>query len=386
VRQDFIALCSCALGLALFVPLCGGRAETVLYSFKGGSDGRYPYDSLISDSVGNFYGTTWWGGGSGCGGDSCGTIFKVTPSGTETVLYSFKGGEDGAWPYGGLINDSAGNIYGTTYQGGADNAGTVFKLAPNGTETVLHSFGIGNDGAFPYGNLIIDGEGNLYGTTYGGGTEGVGTVFKVAPNGTETVLYAFAGYTKDGANPFAGLIEDGAGNFYGTTEFGGAHNSGTVFKLAPNGTETLLYTFTGGSDGGEPYAGVINDSAGNLYGTTGGGGAHSWGTVFKVAPKGTEKVLYSFTGGNDGGEPVVALFRDSTGNLYGTTYQHGADNAGTVFRLAPNGHLTVLHAFTGGSDGATPLAGLVADKKGNLYSTTYQGGKDGYGIVFEIAE
>jgi uncharacterized repeat protein (TIGR03803 family) len=393
MRRCFRALCKFASGVALAVPLHAARAETLLYAFKAGNDGAVAYSGLIKDSAGNLYGTTWWGGGSNCGDIGCGTVYRITPTGNETLLYSFKGGNDGAWPYGGLIKDSAGNLYGTTYQGGTDNAGTVFKLTPNGIETVLHSFGPGNDGGFPYGDLIIDSKGNLYGTTSGGGIGGNGTVFKVAHNGTEKVLYAFAGYPKDGANPWAGLTRDGSGNLYSTTEYGGAHNSGTIFKLAPNGKESLLYTFTGGNntDGAWPFGGLIKDSAGNLYGTTTGGGVYSGGTVFKVAPNGAETVIYAFAGyPNDGSFPGAGLIADSAGNVYGTTAYGGMGNAGTVFKLAPNGTETVLYAFTGGSDGANPAAHLTIDK-GRLYGTTYQGGgtgcfENGCGTVFNLAE
>jgi len=385
----------CGLALAVLIPLGSAHAKDfgVLYSFTG-NDGANPQAVLIADGAGNLYGTTYEGGNGNCssyGHTGCGTVFKLAPNGTETVLYSFTGGSDGSDPTAGLIMDKKGNLYSTTYSyGGADGFGVVFKLAPNGTETVLYSFTGGSDGSGPYAGLIMDKKRNLYSTTVGGGstncTGGCGTVFKLAPNGTETVLYSFTGGS-DGANPQAVLIADGAGNLYSTTYAGGADGAGVVFKLAPNGTETVRYSFTGGSDGSGPTAGLIMDKKGNLYGTTNGGGADGAGVVFKLAPNGTEFVLYSFTGGSDGSGPYAGLIMDKKGNLYGTTHLGGADGFGVVFKLAPNGTETVLHSFsTRGGDGRHPLASLIMDKKGNLYSTTFGGGADNDGVVFKLKE
>jgi uncharacterized repeat protein (TIGR03803 family) len=252
------------------------------------------------------------------------------------VLHTFNGSPtDRAIPGAAhLIGDSAGNLYGTTESGGASGAGVVFKLNKTG-ETVLYSFTGGADGWSPVAGLIRDSAGNLYGTTFGGGARfgesGSGVVFKLDTTGTETVLYSFTGGA-DGGSPAAGLIRDSAGNLYGTTELGGVSGAGVVFKLDTTGTETVLHSFTG--PGGEnPYAGLIADSAGNLYGTTYGGGASGSGVVFKLDTTGTETVLYSFTGGADGGSPVAGLIRDSAGNLYGTTYEGGTSDAGVVFKL-----------------------------------------------------
>jgi uncharacterized repeat protein (TIGR03803 family) len=370
----------------------------VLYSFAGGSDGAYPEAGLIKDLAGNLYGTTT-GGGISYG---YGTVFELAPDGIETVLYAFTGGSDGNDPYAGLIRDSAGNLYGTTAFGGARHYGTVFELAPDGTETVLHSF-TGSDGADPFAGLIKDKAGNLYGTTEEGGSTscegyGCGTVFELAPDGTETVLHAFTG-GNDGDDPIGGLIKDSAGNLYGTTVNGGGtgcgYGCGTVFKLAPDGTETVLYAFTGGSDGAGPAAGLIKDSAGNLYGTTEGGGGTSCnsgygcGTVFEFAPDGTETVLHAFTGGNDGATPFAGLIKDSAGNLYGTTFLGGTYGGGVVFKVAADGTETVLHAFTV-KNGTNPFAGLIKDSAGNLYGTTSGGGNTscnapyGCGTVFRL--
>jgi uncharacterized repeat protein (TIGR03803 family) len=199
-------------------------------------------------------------------------------------LHAFaKSGSDGETPYAGLIQGSDGNFYGTTYFGGASGFGTVFKVTPSGTETVLYSFAGGSDGEHPYAGVIQGSDGNFYGTTYQGGTSGNGTVFKLTPSGTETVLYSFAGGSSDGANPEAGVIQGSDGNFYGTTLQGGASGLGIVFELTPGGTETILHTFAGGgSDGANPSANLVQGSDGNLYGSTGAGGTSGNGTFFKV--------------------------------------------------------------------------------------------------------
>jgi len=327
----------CGLALALLIPVGGAHAksrETVLYSFTGEADGGNPFAGLIEDKSGNLYGTTVEGGA-----DNDGTVFELAADGTETALWSFTGA-DGSYPEGGLIMGKKGKLYGTTSSGGANGDGTVFELAPNGTETVLWSF-TGADGSGPRAGLIMDKKGKLYGTTSGGGTGcndvGCGTVFKLAPDGTETVLYSFCpqpGCT-DGVLPSAGLIMDKSGNLYGTAEADGAGGDGTVFELAPDGTETTLWSFTG-ADGAESEAGLIMDKKGKLYGTTLFGGANDFGTVFAVAPDGTETVLYSFdsaVNGADGFEPYAGVIEDKSGNLYGTTYGGGADGGGTVFKI-----------------------------------------------------
>ena len=329
---------------------------------------------------------------------------------TYTVLYSFTGSPtDGANPEAGVIRDTAGNLYGTTYYGGASSnckqgCGTVFKVTASGTETVLHNF-TGyqtGDGASPYGGLILDKAGNLYGTTYYGGASsncgdvGCGAVFKLTPSGTETVLYSFAGYFTDGAFPAAGLVRDKTGNLYGTTNSGGssvecANGCGVVFMLTPAGTETLLEVFGVTSAGQYPDASLIRDTAGNLYGTTAGGGSSNCpsgcGTVFKL-PRGggITEVLYSLAGGSFGFMPAAPLLRDAIGNVYGTTEQGGASGSfGTVFKLTPSGAETVLHSFAGApTDGANPLSGLIEDSAGNFYGTTYSGGASGFGTVYKL--
>ena len=375
---------------------------SVLYSFAGYPDGANPEAGLVMDTAGNLYGTTNSGGSFLFGPFPFlgpfpydgGTVFKVDPSGSETVLHSFApNGGDGAIPYAGLVMDTAGNLYGTTESGGSSGNGTVFKVDPSGSETVLYSFtDSGGDGALPFGGVVIDKAGNLYGTTEIGGSSGDGTVFKVDPSGGETVLYSFANSGGansggDGANPVAGLVMDTAGNLYGTTEFGGSSDSGTVFKVDPSGSETVLYSFTNsGGDGAYPFAGLLMDTAGNLYGTTTQGGSSNNGTVFKVDSSGSETVLYSFTNsGGDGQSPEAGLIMDAAGNLYGTAHGGGSFGNGIVFKVDPSGSETVLHGFTGsGGDGADPEAGLIMDKAGNLYGTTAFGGSSDNGTVFKL--
>lgn len=368
--------CIFGLALATLIPLGSAYAQgfRVLYSFAGGSDGRSPFAGLIADRAGNLYGTTWAGGAS-----DRGTVFKLTPNGTATVLHSFTG-SDGANPYDAPFMDRDGNLYGTTSDGGTDDAGVVFKLTPGGAETVLYSFTGGNDGGHSTAGLIADEDGNLYGTTNVGGVNNAGVVFKVVPNGTETVLYSFTG-GNDGGYPFGVLIEDESGNLYGTASAGGSDGLGVVFKLAPNGTETVLHSFTG-NDGQVPDSGLIMDAGGNLYGTTPGGGAHHNGVVFKLAPDGTETVLHSFAG-PDGANPQAGLIMDVKGNLFGTTGNGGANGRGAVFGLTPNGKETVIYSFTGLNDGWAPQAGLIM-KNCDLYGTTLNGGTSGDGVVFTV--
>jgi uncharacterized repeat protein (TIGR03803 family) len=323
---------------------------------------------------------------------------------TETVLYSFcsqPGCADGEYPYvyAKLVLGGKGNLYGTTYYGGANGYGTVFKLTPNGIETVLHSFAYdGTDGTYPTVGLIRDKRGNLYGTTASGGPNDYGTVFEVNPNGTETVPYSFCSQPScaDGAHPFDGLLLDKKGNFYGTTYDDGANGYGTVFELGPNGTEAVLYSFCsleGCADGASPWADLVMDKNSNLYGTTSEGGKYGGGTVFELSPSGTEIVLYNFcsqSGCADGEDPTAGLVLDKKGNLYGTTYFGGANRRGTVFEISPNGTETVLHSFANDeTDGAYPLAGLLRDKLGNLYGTTQSGGANGhfhaFGTVFKLS-
>ena len=323
--------------------------------------------------------------GTGTVGAADVTSVSIACASNTTILYAFAGGSgDGAGPYHNLIQGSDGNFYGLTFQGGTSGLGTLFELTPSGAETVLYSL---TGGSASYAGVLQGTDGNFYGTTYYGGGSGLGMVFKVTPSGSETVLYSFAGGSSDGANPYAALIQGSDGNFYGTSDAGGASGFGTVFELTPSGTETVLYSFAGGSSDGEyPEAGLIQDRDGNLYGTTYQGGASGLGTVFELTPSGTETVLYSFAGGSsDGAGPKAGVILGRDGNLYGTTLEGGSANVGTIFKVTPSGTETVLHAFAGGSsDGANPYDALTQGSDGNLYGATVAGGTSGYGTVFKV--
>jgi uncharacterized repeat protein (TIGR03803 family) len=356
-------------------------AESVLYSFAGGSDGANPHSGLVSDSNGNLYGTTSSGGASGAG-----TVFEITASGTETVLYSFSGGSDGADPEAGLTFDSKNNLYGTTNLGGANGDGTVFELGASRNETVLYSFRGGKDGQNPKAGVVINQRGTLYGTTSSGGTPGFGVVFKLTSANIETVLYSFTG-KKDGANPLGALIQDSAGNVYGTASQGGTLQHGTIFKLNTRVTK-VLHGFSNAVNGIYPYAAVIQDSAGNLYGTTAEGGTDGYGTVFKIDLSGKETVLHSFSYANgDGGYPYGGVVMNQAGDLFGITLQGGSMGLGTVFKIDSNGIESILYSFTGQPDGAFPYTeNLAMDGAGNLYGTTSTGGTYNYGTVFEVSQ
>jgi uncharacterized repeat protein (TIGR03803 family) len=363
----------------------GSSNTTVVYAFPGTHDGQYLYNAgVILGSDGHLYGTTFYGGRNGAG-----VVYELNGKADERVLYTFDQFTANGFgqPTWGVTRDSAGNFYGTTFIGQATvyfGYGVVYKVDTSGHATVLHNFTDGADGGDPYGGVILDKKGNLYGTASEGGTSNNGVVFKIDTSGNLAVLYTFTGGA-DGGEPLGGLLRDAAGNLFGTTNVGGASNAGVVFKLDPSGQETVLYSFTGGADGGYPLAGLVRDAAGNLYGTTNGGGASGAGVVFKLDRSGHETVLYTFTGGADGGYPGwVTPARDLAGNLYGTTTGGGPANAGVVFKVDPSGQETVLHTFTGGADGGTPYAGVVLGPEGQLYGTTAFGGRTNVGVVFEI--
>ena len=433
-----------SLGYGTVFKLDGAGNLTTLHSFTNlPPEGANPVSSLIFDATGNLYGTTAWGGSSGCGGSGCGTIFKIDGAGHFTTLHSFDG-SDGASPWAAVILDGSGNLFGTTSGNSLSGPGTVFRLDGSGTLTTLHSFD--GTGGQPYGDLIRDASGNLYGTTYTGTPPflGSGTVFKLDSAGNLTTLHSFN--SPNGANPYASLILDASGNSYGTTSEGGSigFGYGTIFKLDGSGNLTTLHSFDG-TDGNGPYASLILDGSGNLYGTTvGGGGSSGHGTIFKLDSSGNLTTLHSFNG-SDGSGPLASLLLDASGNLYGTTRYGGSQGLGTVFKLDSSGNLTTLHSFVhnpihpqgayprgslildasgtlygttsavdygtpnrcgangdgtifkldasgslttlhrfDGSDGACPYGALVLDASGNLYGTTSVGGAGGYGTVFKL--
>jgi uncharacterized repeat protein (TIGR03803 family) len=391
---------------------------SVLHAFTGGIDGAFPTAGLTIDQAGKLYGTSANGGhtGGNCPARGCGTVFRLSNTGVLTTLYTFQGGNDGAIPLARVIFGRDGSLYGTTSEGGGSGWGTVFKLNPPATfcrtvlcpwtETVLYRFTGGSDGAGPGpGDITFDQAGNLYGTTEGGGIYNCGgnpcgTVYKLTKSTgwTESVLHSFAG-PPDGDTPESGVIFDTAGKLYGTTAFGGNSKImfGTVYELSPSGggwRETILTTF---SDGGldVPIGGLIIDPLGNLYGT----GSQSddgecCGGVFEFTPSGGNwiySILYLFTTYSPAaaGGPFASLTMDTAGNLYGTTYGTGPYmySYGTVFKLIQSGgqwNETDLYAFTDGDDGSSPQSNVVFDTSGNLYGTASQGGAYSHGVVWEI--
>jgi uncharacterized repeat protein (TIGR03803 family) len=388
-RRHLPAACAALALVALFLPiLLSGQSKPsysfqTLYTFTG-PDGANPTAGVIFDTSGNLYGTTLHGGAK----KHWGAVFELDTAGQQTVLHSFSSDQWGYYPGAGLILDQSDNLYGTT-DGNTSYAGTVFRLNSAGKQKVLHQF-VFTDGAAPSG-LIRDKVDNLYGTTDTDGPDGYGTVFKVSVSGELSTLYSFTGGA-DGGSPIAGVIRDSAGNLYGTTGSGGSGGAGTVFKLDATGHFTVLYSFTGGTDGGEP-AGLIQDQAGNLYGTTVSGGdltcdsGHGCGTIFEVDTTGQETVLHSFTGHADGGYDFLGggLVFDYAENIYGTTEFGGASGGGTLFKLHNTGKFATIYSFTGKADGKTPY-GLSRDKLGYLYGTTEFGGdpKCGCGTVFKM--
>jgi len=331
--------------------------ESLVYDFMTINQGVGPNGALARDASGTLYGTTAGGGYNGAKCKKyygCGVVYKLS-GGVEQVLYAFQGQSDGQEPNGAVILDKSGNIYGTTYHGGGDSKGrpgTVFKVTPAGTETILHQFASSKgDGKLPTAGLVMDKKGNLYGTTSEGGgkgsyapgyqcTNGCGIVFEITAAGAEKILYTFKGFgAGDGAAPFASLIMDKNGNFYGTTYAGGQYGYGTIFKLTPSGQETVLYSFVGQPDASNPVGRLLMDAQGNLFGTTSYGGTFGSGAVFELTASGNESVLYSFTGGADGAYPFDGLVMDSTGSLYGTTELGGNLNSscplgcGVVFKV-----------------------------------------------------
>jgi len=398
-----------ALTLFTTATRAAAQQESVLLdlTYNGGVGGD-PQAGLIKDAAGNLYGTTAFGGPR-----SGGAVFELTPTqgGTWTLklLHAFISGiHDGQRPQAGLTLDAAGNLYGTTYWGGAYTTlgGTVFELLPQAgggwKEKQLHSFGgASEDGLNPQAGVIFDPAGNLYGTTMSGGAYNLGTVFELIPQSgggwKEKLLHTFQNNGTDGFVLLAGLTFDAHGNLYGATAIGGAYDAGTVFELMPTPhgpwREKILHNFNRTGDGNFPYGTLIFDAAGNLYGTTTQGGSYGWGTVFELTPGAggnwTETVLHNFNNDAIGGYyPYSSLIFDAAGNLYGTTEAGGTYEGGTVFELTAAGGNwteTVLHSFNNnGSDGYLPLGSLILDDAGNLYGTTDEGGTTGYGTVFEV--
>ena len=365
---------------------------TTLASFTGSGDiGSGPYGGVTLDGSGNLFGTTQFGGASGGG-----TVYEIK-NGTSaiTTLASFTGdgaGTNGGSPEAGVTFDSNGNLFGTTYAGGTSGFGTLYEIAKiTGTLTTLASFtgpGAGTNGGNPFAVVTFDSSGNLFGTTAGGGASGAGTVYEIDNvTGTFTTLASFTGAGTNGSDPFAGVTFDSKGNLFGTTFLGGASGNGTVYEIAQGSSIITTLASFNATNGRSPAAGVTLDSGGNLFGTTNAGGAHDAGTVYEIAQgSSTITTLASFTGaGGNGSNPAGGVTLDGGGNLFGTTFQDGEFGNGTVYEIAQGSSIiTTLVSFTG-TNGGNPASAVTFDKSGNLFGTTYGGGASGAGTVYEIA-
>jgi len=390
-RRFEVSSLVCVLCAATAIAAPGQTFKT-LASFRLIEDGGYPqYMSLVQGTDGNLYGTAPEGGV-----EYLGTVFKVTSGGELTWLCNLgeSGCSDGSHPFAGLIQAADGNFYGTTWQGGSNGAGTVFEYAADGTLTTLYSFCSQpncTDGDDPYAPLAQAADKNFYGTTFDGGVGGYGTVFEITSAGVLNTLHSFS--NADGAGPVAGLIQGKDGNFYGTTVYGGANSAGTVFEINAAGNLTTLHSFCsekGCADGADPFSGLVQATDGNFYGTTHGGGAHGQGTIFRITPRGNLTTLYSFCSQTkcvDGAYPYAGVIQATDGNFYGTTSKGGVSDSGTVFAITPGGKLTTLHSFCSKkncADGADPVGGLVQVRDGTLYGTTAEGGAYENGAVFSL--
>jgi uncharacterized repeat protein (TIGR03803 family) len=398
LQQGNLKLIAAAIVLvsaAMSAPSATAQTFTLLHTFGGGAtDGYQPQAGLVQATNGDLYGTT-----SSGGSDDNGVVFKVSPSGTVTTVLSFDyatNNNDGSQPYAGLVQDSNGDLYGTTDAGGTSAQGTVFKMTLGGALTTLVSFSANADGSFPRAAMIRASNGSLYGTTYLGGNNGVGVVFKMTASGKLTTVHSFNG-SSDGGDPVAGLVQAANGDFYGTTYYGGASGAGTgtgtVFKLTTRGKYTTLFSFcemgvTTCTDGSNPAASLVHATNGNLYGTTANGGANGYGSVFKISPAGTFATVHSFDFA-DGATPVAGLIQATDGNFYGTTSGGGAAGAGTVFSMTPAGAITTLYMFCSQAncaDGGMPNAGLLQATDGNFYGTTFENvSGSGGGTVFKLS-
>jgi uncharacterized repeat protein (TIGR03803 family) len=343
-----------------------------------GSSGGSPFAGLVQGSDGNFYGTTTYGGTNGYG-----TVYQLTSGGAYNTLYAFTGGIDGGDPYGPLIeNGTTGTFYGTTFLGGANNGGTIYTITSSGSFNTLYAFNPATDGGNPQAGLVADGTSAFYGTTTTGGQQGSGTVFSVTLQGSYSPLYSFSGGS-DGGDPAGGVITGTDGELYGTTESGGANGFGTVFKLSTAGSLQTLHTFASGTDGATPAAGLAQGIDDNFYGTTTAGGASGDGTIFSLSYSGSYNQVYAFTGASDGATPYAPVLAGTDGNLYGAT-RDGGIGYGTVYNLTYSGSTNFIYDFSNGSDGGHAYAPVIEGTDGSFYGTTETGGANGYGVIYQF--
>jgi uncharacterized repeat protein (TIGR03803 family) len=375
-REAYKLLMALAIPWLFACPMASGQTPTTVVTFDV-TNGFLPYfGSMVQGANGDLYGTTYEGGANGAG-----TIFKLTPAGTLTTLHSFDT-TDGAFPGGSLLLATNGDLYGTTWEGGSYTNGTIFKITPAGVFTSLHSFD-STDGELSVSGLIQATNGDLYGTTYNGGANGLGTVFKITPAGVFTSVHSFV--VSEGTTPYAGLIQGTDGYLYGTTYQGGANGVGTVFKITAAGVLTVLYSFTVSvTDGTHPYAALVQADNGLFYGSTSSGGGSGYGAIFSITPEGALTILHSFAV-LDGDNPQSRLIQANDGNLYGTTSGGGTTGTGTIFKMTLAGTLTSLFSFDG-TNGSFPIGGLVQHTDGTLYGTTWEGGTHNDGTVFTLSE
>ncbi|QMU31362.1 choice-of-anchor tandem repeat GloVer-containing protein [Adhaeribacter radiodurans] len=353
---------------------------TTIINFISSVTGSNPQGSLTLGSDGNFYGMATYGGGTGYG-----TIFKITPTGNFTLLRNLNNAIDGRYPQGNLVQGSDGGFYGLTYQGGTNNYGTIFKITPSGTFTVLKQLDNTTTGRYPQGSLIRATDGNFYGMTYQGGENNYGTIFRITPSGIFTVR-RHLDYSLSGANPRGSLIQGTNGVLYGMTYTGGANNYGTIFRMTLSGTFTVLRHLAYSSDGGNAQGSLTQGSDGNFYGLTSVGGTNSSGTVFKITPAGLYTVLHNLDNINDGRNPLGSLVQGSSGIFYGMTSSGGPGGYGTIFRTTAAGVFSVLVHFPESDNGHTPLGSLIQARNGNFYGITSVGGTYGYGTVFRFCD
>lgn len=392
-NRNYFTLLATLLALALaLVPVASAQTFKVLHEFNGTSDGALPEAALFRDAAGNLFGTTFAGGGVGEG-----TIFKIDTTNTERVVFSFTASVSGSSPASALIQDQSGNLIGAA-DSGPGGAGVIFRISQQGSETLLHSFlgGTGRTSRVPSGGVFMDKTGNIFGTTLFGGSGtcqfGCGSIYRLDTANILHVLHSFNG-SSEGSQPFGALVQDATGALFGVTKSGGnlacaefpQTGCGTVFKFA-KGVLTVLHTFQGGSDGATPQPGLLLDANGNIFGVTASGGSGENGLVFEISNTGVYTILHRFTG-SDGKTPNGSLVSDSAGNLLGTTQAGGLNSLGTVFEMSPAGRVTLLHSFTGNLDGAFPLAGVIRDPAGNLFGTAVKNFliNQFNGTVFEIS-